>query len=482
MDLLRIIGALLIVAYIVGVVIYIIMENRSPQSTFAWLLLFLIFPLLGVVIYHFFGHGWRAFSKTKEIARQELGSEFLRDLKPIVDRQREYVDRIARERPASARKKLLRLVDRNSSSILTGCNQVEVLQNASEKYPRLLADIRAAQRYVHLNYYIWTEDSFTLQVKEALIERAKAGVEVRCLYDATGGALSKGYLGELTAAGVAIHPYLEYRKLGHLHTINFRSHRKIVVVDGEIGYVGGLNLDKAQVEPPGFKYWRDTHLRIVGEGAQGLQASFAISWFNTTGQKVVGPVYYPPVAVTDFLPVQITQGGPDSQWQAIRQIYFLMITSAEERIFLTSPFFIPDESILEALRAAALAGLDVRLMFTPRGGKYQVPYRAAHTYFRAVAEAGAKIYLFQEGYFHPKTLTIDSAVTAVGTANMDIRSFSLNYETMAILYDEGKAHELEQQFLADLEHCTEWTVEAYERYSAVHRLVDSIYRLASPLM
>jgi cardiolipin synthase len=373
-------------------------------------------------------------------------------------------------------------VNRNSSSILTGCNQVEILQNASQKYPRLLADIRAARHYVHLNYYIWTEDSFTLQVKEALIERAKAGVEVRCLYDASGGALSKGYRQDLTDGGVEIHPYLEYRALGHLHTINYRSHRKIAVIDGEIGYVGGLNLDKEQIEPPVFKSWRDTHLRIVGEGAQGLQASFATSWFNTTGKKVVGPAYFPPVEVDEFLPVQITQSGPDSQWQAIRQIYFLMITSAEERIFLQSPFFIPDESILEALRAAALAGLDVRLMFTPRGAKYQVPYRAAHTYFRAVAEAGAKIYLYQDGYFHPKTLTIDSAVTAIGTANMDIRSFSLNYETMAILYDEEKAGELERQFLTDMEHCSEWTLEDYKRFSTGHRLVDSVYRLASPLM
>jgi cardiolipin synthase len=482
MDFLIAVVTLLFFVYVVVAAIYIVMENRSPQSTFAWLLLFVFLPLIGVVVYRLFGHGWRAFSKQGELARQELGSEFMRDLRPILGEQLVYSERIARERPASYRKKLMLLVERNSSSILTGCNRVEILQDASQKYPRLLADIQAAQSYVHLNYYIWTEDSFTLQVKAALIDRARAGVEVRCLYDASGGALSEGYRRDLTDAGVEIHPYLEFRKLGHFHTINYRSHRKIAVIDGEIGYVGGLNLDKEQIEPPVFEHWRDTHLRIVGEGAQGLQASFATSWYNTTGKKVVGATYYPPVEVEDFLPVQITQSGPDSQWQAIRQIYFQMITSAEERIFLQSPFFIPDETIQEALRAAALAGLDVRLMFTPRGAKYQIPYRAAHTYFRAVAEAGAKIYLYQDGYFHPKTLTIDGAVTAVGTANMDIRSFSLNYETMAVLYDEGKACELERQFLTDMEHCTEWTLEAYKRYSPAHRLVDSVYRLASPLL
>ena len=197
---------------------------------------------------------------------------------------------------------------------------------------------------------------------------------------------------------------------------------------------------------------------------------------------MVGPAYSPPVAGDECLPVQLTQSGPDSPWQAIRQRSFLRITSAERRSFLQSPFFIPDASLTEALRAAALAGLDVRLRFTPRGAKYQLPYRAAHTYFRAVAEAGARIYLDQAGYFHPKTLTIDGAVAAVGTANMDSRAFSLNYETVAVLYDEGKAGELERQFLADLEHCTEWTLAAYQRASPAHRLVDSLYRLASPLM
>lgn len=468
--------------YVMIVVVYIIMENRSPQSTFAWLFLFITLPILGIIIYIFFGHGWRAFSQENKIARQELGNEFMQDLGNLLRRQREYVDRIATERPASDRQKLLRLTNKNPSSILTGYNDVEILQDASQKYPRLLADIKAAQHSIHLNYYIWTEDDFTLRLKEVLIERAQAGVEVRCLYDTSGGTMSRQYLQDLTDNGVEIHPYLDYRYLTTLHTINYRSHRKIAVIDGKIGYVGGLNLDVEQIEPPAFDTWRDTHLRIAGEAAWALQASFVISWFNTTGQKVTGQPYYAPVETKNFLPVQITQGGPDSQWTAIRQIYFLMIMSAESKIYLQSPFFVPDESILEALKAAALAGLDVRMMFTPRGSTYQIPYRAAHTYFQEVVEAGAKVYLYQAGYFHPKTLNIDNAVVSIGTANMDIRSFALNYETVAIVYDEGKAQELEAQFLEDMKHCTEWTLEAYEKTAPVHRFVDSIYRLASPIL
>lgn len=473
---------ILMLIYIIAAAVFIIMENRSPQSTFAWLFLFITFPIVGIIIYIFFGHGWRAFSQEREIARQELGSELMGDLGELFERQQEYIERIATERPASYRKKLLRLVQKNSSSVLTGFNDVEILQDAVQKYPRLLTDIKAAQSTVHLNYYIWTEDSFTLQIKEALIERVQAGVEVRCLYDASGGAMSKQYLADLTAAGVEIHPYLDYRSLTRLHTANYRSHRKIAVIDGKIGYVGGLNLDKEQIEPPAFDTWRDTHLRMVGEAAWALQASFVVSWFNTTGQKIAGKKYYPPLETTNFMPVQITQGGPDSQWQAVRQLYFQMITSAQDKVYLQSPFFVPDDSILEALKAAALAGVDVQLMFTPRGSTYQIPYRAAHTYFEEVVEAGAKVYLYQAGYFHPKTLNIDNAVISIGTANMDIRSFSLNYETTAIVYDEEKARELEAQFFEDLKHCTEWSLEEYKNYSAGHRFVDSVYRLASPLL
>jgi cardiolipin synthase len=484
-DIITYIPTLIYIVYLVIVAAFIILENRSPQSTFAWLFLFSIFPVIGLIIYLYLGRSWRAFSKEDGLARQEMGSEFMRNLEPIQSRQQEYFDRLAAEKPASFRKRLLRLVDSNPSSILTGYNRVEILQNATIKYPRLLQDIKQAQHSIHLNYYIWTNDDFTQKVKAALIERSQAGVEVRCLYDASGGAMGKEYLKELEEAGVAIHPYLEYRSLTKLHTVNYRSHRKIAVIDGRIGYLGGLNLDKDQLDGGQyFDSWRDTHLRMVGEAATALQASFAISWFNTTGQKLTDAVYFPPMIeeVDTFLPVQITQSGPDSQWAALRQLYAFMMVSADEKVYLQSPFFIPDESIMEALKAAALSGIEVKMMLTPSGTTYTVPYWAANTYFKEAAEAGVKIYLYQDGYFHPKTLNIDAKICTIGTANMDIRSFSLNYEANAVIYDEEKAQELEQDFMQDLEHCAEWTLEEYMSRSLFSRLRDSLSRLASPLL
>ena len=482
LDVLLNIGFVLFVIYVISVAVFIISENRSPQSTFAWLLLLVAVPLIGLIIYAFLGRGTHAFSKETKLAQQEMGNEFQDDLGEMVGRQQEYMDRIKEEKPASYHPRLLNLVKQNSASALTGYNDIEILQDATMKYPRLLEDIKAAQSSVHLNYYIWTEDKFTLQIKEALIERAKAGIECRCLFDQSGGMMSKQYVQDLKDAGVDIHPYLEYKSLGQLHTVNYRSHRKIAIIDGKIGYVGGLNLDVEQIEPPAFDRWRDTHLRMVGEAAWALQASFVVSWLNTTGKKVAGKKYFPTVETKNFMPVQLIQSGPDSEWKAIRQLYFLMIMSAEKKLYMQSPFFIPDESILEALKAAALGGVDVQLMFTPRGSTYQIPYRAAHTYFQEVVEAGAKVHLYEAGYFHPKTLNVDNTVISIGTANMDIRSFSLNYEACAVVYDEEKAKELEAQFFEDLKHCSEWTLEQYKSYSATHRFIDSVYRLASPVL
>ena len=476
------IGYIIFVIYVISVGIFIISENRTPQSTFAWLLLLVGLPLVGLLIYLFLGRGSHAFSKETSLASQQMADEFMRDIGGLIERQEEYFERIRTEKPESFHKKLLNLVHQNSTSALTGYNDIEILQDATMKYPRLLEDIKAAQNNIHLNYYIWTEDKFTLQVKEALMERARAGVEVRCLYDQSGGMMSNEYIEDLKSSGVDIHPYLEFRSLSQLHNVNYRSHRKIAIIDGKIGYVGGLNLDVEQIEPPAFDRWRDTHLRMVGEAAWALQGSFVVSWLNTTGEKISGSQYYPEVETKNFMPVQIIQSGPDSQWKAIRQLYFLMIMSAEEKLYMQSPFFIPDESIMEALKAAALAGVDVQLMFTPRGSTYQVPYRAAHTYFKDVVEAGAKVYLYEAGYFHPKTLNVDNAVISIGTANMDIRSFNLNYEACAVVYDADKAKELEAQFMEDLKHCKEWTLEEYNSLSATHRFVDSVFRLTSPIL
>jgi cardiolipin synthase len=231
--------------------------------------------------------------------------------------------------------------------------------------------------------------------------------------------------------------------------------------------------------------WRDTQVRIRGDAAYSLQAAFLIAWYNTTQERIAHLPGYFPASVEEeqpFLPVQIIMSGPDSQWAAIRQLYFHLIVAARDHVYIQSPFFVPDETIAEALKSAALSGVDVRIICTPRGAKYQVPYRAANTYFQEMAEAGVRIYLYNGGYYHAKSISMDGAVCTIGSCNMDLRSYSVNYELNAVLYDAGKARELEADFRRDLEKCSRFDLAEYRSRSVWSRFYDSLCRLTSPLL
>ncbi len=474
----------LFAVYIVGCVIFIIMENRSPKATLAWLLGMIFFPVIGLLVYLFLGRGASAFSKEVEMAKAVVNAELLEALRPHWTSPQEIAAQIAEQKPESYRPTLLRLVEKNSLSTISARNEVEILQDATEFYPRLLDDLKQAKEQIHMQYYIWSNDPFTQELKEVLLERVKAGVKVRALYDGSSkGALGKQYRAEMEAGGVEFLPYLAFDRLRTLHRANYRCHRKITIIDGRIGYAGGMNLDREQMPGTLWPRWRDTQIRVHGMAAHSLQLLFLANWEHTTRQRITSPALFPALPeVTNFLPVQVAASGPDSQWHAIRQLFFYMIASAQQRCYIQSPFFIPDETILEAMKSAALAGVDVRMICTPRGAKYQMPYRAALTYFKEITQAGVKVYLYNGGYYHAKTISIDSAVCTIGSCNMDIRSYDLDYEVNAVLYDAGKACELEQQFLRDQEESTLFSLDEYEGLSAPRRFLDSFWRLASPVM
>jgi cardiolipin synthase len=484
-EIIGIIFVVIVALYSISVVTFIILENRSPQSTFAWMFLFFIFPMGGLVIYLLFGRDWKAFSRANKLIRQELSGDLDRILTPRLPRQDKVIAELEKASKTAYKRKLLRLAYSNSNSILTVHNCLDILQDAAKKYPRLMADIEQAQRSIHLEYYIWAADVFTEKLRAILIDKVKAGVEVRLLYDPIGSfsQLSWKYIRQMRAGGIKAYPFSPPY---WLHTISYRNHRKIAVIDGKIGYLGGLNMSQEHLDGGvGFTSWRDTHLRLVGDSVTALQAIFAVDWYNATYEKLSAEAYFPPLdpAIAQaYLPVQLTTSGPDSQWQAIRQLYFLMILSAERHVYLQSPFFIIDTSIAEALKAAALAGIEVKIMLAPRGAGNQMPYWAAHTYIKEMAEAGVRIFFYQNGYFHPKTLTIDTEICSIGSANMDIRSFSINYEVNAVIYDKAVAEQLAQDFFNDMAYCTEFNLEAYEESNVFFRLRDSMARLFSPLL
>ena len=472
--------------YLVTAAIFIIIENRRPQSTYAWLLAFAAFPVIGLILYLFTGRGWKAFSQEKEIAQEVVSGDLRATLEKRIHRREEIVALMQTERPDEVDAPLMSLLAHNPGSILTAHNEVEILQDADQFYPRLLEDLKQAQHHIHLQYYIWTDDEFTQQVRDVLIAKAQAGVEVRALYDASSRSMmSKDYIAALTDGGVQFHPYLAYNSLRTLHLANYRCHRKITVIDGKIGYLGGMNLDREQMPGVAWPTWRDTQVRVHGEAAQALQIAFFTAWDNSRVEQLPDKLpYFPDLSgeQKELLPVQIIMSGPDSQWHGIRQLYFHLITSARKHVYIQSPFFIPDETIAEAMRAAALAGVDVRLICTPRGHKYQIPYRAANTYFEDLATAGVKIYLYDDGYYHAKTVNMDSQVCSIGSCNMDIRSYNVNYELNSVIYSRSKAEELAAQFMRDLEKSTQFDLDTYQDSGVWPRFVDSTYRLTSPLL
>jgi cardiolipin synthase len=360
---------------------------------------------------------------------------------------------------------------------------VDLQQDASAFYAALIADMANARHSIHHQYFIWRFDDGTRPMTELLLAKARAGVEVRLLYDPLGshGSLPRRDLADMRTAGVQLSPT---SPLYHLHTISYRNHRKITVVDGAIAYTGGMNIGREHLDGgKGFHSWRDTQVRIEGEGATILQAVFAVDWYNAVQENLFRPEYFPPIAAdVGDVSVQILTSGPDSQWASIRQLYAFMIVCAQRHVVIQSPYFVLDASIAEALRSAALAGVDVKVMLSARPSGDPVPEWAGNTYILDVIDAGVRVFLYEKGYLHAKTISIDSQICSVGSTNIDIRSFSINYELNAVIYDERLARTLERDFERDLTDCVEFDRAEYRRRATMVRFRDSVARLFSPLL
>ncbi|HEY7386605.1 MAG TPA: cardiolipin synthase, partial [Beijerinckiaceae bacterium] len=469
--------------YALATGIYLISENRRPQATLAWMLGLFFLPGIGLVAYILFGRDRRAFARQSTLLRQDLAANAKPLLAPVMSRQDAEIARL--EDDSAGRRKLMMLVRRNSHSVLTARNTVEILQDAATFYPRMIEDIRAARHSIHLQYFIWGRDAFTEQLNEVLSEKAKAGVKVRLLYDAIGSRayVRRRYFKAIRAAGIAVAPT---SPLWHVHTISYRNHRKITVIDGAIGYTGGMNIGKEHLDGGrGFRFWRDTQLRMVGEGVAALQTVFMVDWYNAVRENLFSAEYFPALATEGSGGrdrVQILTSGPDSQWAAIRQLYFFMIVSAQRHVFIQSPYFILDASLAEALRSAALSGVDVKVMLSARASGDPVPEFAGNTFILDVISAGVRVFMYEKGYLHAKTISVDSEICSIGSANIDIRSFSINYELNAVLYSRHLARELEDAFARDLSDCTEFDPAAYEGRNIALRFRDSAARLLSPLL
>lgn len=378
-------------------------------------------------------------------------------------------------------KKLARLLLNNADAPLTLNNRSEVLTNGQKTFRALFSALEKAKDHIHLEYYIFHNDAIGRDILNLLMRKAGEGVKVRVLVDGLGSRSLEKRFGELRKAGVDTAGFYPVRFPFFSRRLNLRNHRKIVVIDGLVGFLGGLNVGDEYLSRKKIGFWRDTFLKLEGDSVHFLQMVFLNDWNVATQEDVNGPLYYPQPLQLGSQLTQIAATGPDSDWGSMLQIFFVALTSAEKTIYIETPYFIPDEGSVMALKTAALSGLDVRiiLMGVP---DHKITYWASLSYVEELLESGVRIYRYTKGILHAKVLILDSEIGVVGSTNFDLRSFSLNFEISAFIYNRKFAQRLEQDFQQDLADSEELIMEKYKLRPLSNRIKESSARLFSPLL
>ena len=463
-------------AIFIGFVIFL--ENRHPTQTLTWIVVLGSFPLLGFIFYLMFGRNFR--KKRMFQKKASLDEQTFLQVEGSFDYNEEKIEEMGENQ-----KQLFRLAHRIGKTPVSFASETKILTNGDETYSAIFDALKKAQHHIHLEYYIVRHDAVGQQLKDILIERAKHGVSVRFLYDAVGSwKLSKQYRNELKNAGVLIEPFFPVKFPVFNNKVNFRNHRKIAVIDGSVGFVGGLNIgDEYLGKNKYFGFWRDTHLFIKGEAVRALQLIFLQDWYHMTGQALLTQSYLSPQLVEgeNFGGVHLIAGGPDNEWEVIKNLFFSMIISAKKSIWIASPYFIPDEDILSALKIAALSGIDVSIIVPKRPDK-KIVFYASRSYFPVLLEAGAKIFEYEKGFMHSKIMIIDGELASIGTSNMDMRSFHLNFEINAFLYRTNSTETLVADFINDIGHSIQIQKDTFYKRPILQRLYESTARLLSPLL
>ncbi|MEP6793059.1 MAG: cardiolipin synthase [Saprospiraceae bacterium] len=481
-----IIDEILYILVVILVCIRIIYDTHANTKALAYLLFVIFVPIIGIFVYFSFGVNYRKrkLYKKKLILDSVLAKKVREDLytesKQVFERGGKLLE---------DNKELAVMLMKDTKSPLTMNNTVTLLRNGENKFPEVLRAIKEARHHVHIEYYIYEDDDIGKEVEKALIEKAKEGVAVRFIYDDFGSrSIRRHLVPRLKAAGVKTAPFYRVRIWAFANRINYRNHRKIIVVDGMVGFVGGINVSNRYVNTTTDEkkiFWRDTHIRIEGPGVQYLQYLFMSDWNFCTDESLPPDEYFFPKLNT--LPVkgnkivQIAASGPDSDTPTILFSLLQVIYQARNEILITTPYFIPTESILEALLVAALGGVTVKLL-VPAVADSKVVNAAARSYYGELLAAGGEIYLYKKGFIHAKTLVADKKIGIVGTANIDYRSFDLNFEVNAIVYDKEFADELADDFYNDLKDSEKIDRAAWDNRPALDQFMEKTARLVSPLL
>lgn len=463
---------------VIATVFTVLHERRDPVRALSWIAVIVLLPFIGIGLFLFFGQDYR---KQKIFNRKEIKD--LKQFEHLSYKQLREIDSFSNPEVA-ANREIITLLLNNNKSLLTTNNRLEVLNDGQQTFSSLIDALGRAESFIHLEYYIFENDVLGGEIAGILKEKARAGVEVRFIYDDVGSwNLKRSFIKSLREAGVQVHCFMPVVFPWLTSKINYRNHRKIVVIDGKVGFTGGLNIADRYLNGTKHGPWRDTHLKIEGTAVHMLQLTFLTDWYFATGIQLRDKEKYLALrgGYVGDTAVQIATSGPDSDWATIMQAYFAAINKATDHIYISTPYFMPGESLLTALKVAALSGIDVRIMLPSRSDS-KIVYWASRSYIAELLEARIKVYLYNEGFNHSKIMTIDNHFSSIGTANMDNRSFEDNFEVTAMIYDRGITDQLEQRFLQDLEGCTKLTRRRWATRSRTDMLKESVARLFSPLL
>ena len=460
----------------------IILERRRPEKTIAWLMVFVIFPPLGLFLYIFLGRNWK---------KHKLNSGKLRY-------HNDYLNYQLLQSKNLKYTTLMQLIQNNGGSPIFENNSVKIFNNGEDKFKALKEEIKQAKHHIHMEYYIVKNDDIGNEIKNLLIQKSKEGVKVKFIIDKVGSShLKKEFTDELKENGIDVvfYSYFLAPLLKQINTqINFRNHRKIVIIDGRVGFIGGMNIGDEYLSKGKLGFWRDAHIMIKGDCVLGLQSVFIDDFYmiKKADKKEVKDFdnmkikeldkYFPDEPSSDGKSMQLMKSGPNSPNPSIMQGVVKMLSLAKDHIYIVTPYFIPTESIMSELKVAVLSGVDVRIIFPGKYDHFYV-YHASRTYLAELVKGGIKVYFYkQDSFIHSKVITIDGEIASVGTANMDIRSYELNYEINAVIYDDKVTKEFERLFFHDLKESKIATIEDFDNTPIHMKFMEGVARLFSNLL
>ncbi|AWZ49185.1 cardiolipin synthase [Clostridiaceae bacterium 14S0207] len=455
----------------------IFFERKDPTTTWAWLFVIIFLPIIGFLIYLVFG--------------QNMTREKLFKYKIVIDeRKKESFDKI-REKYKDDISTLenidiIHMNYKNCRAAYTQLNEVKLFYDGKEKFKGLFKALMNAKEFIHMEYYIIQNDEMGKTLINILTKKVKEGVEVKLLFDGMGSYKinNKKFLKEFVTSGGKYAVFFPSIIARINRRINYRNHRKIVVIDGTTGFLGGFNVGNEYVnKDKKIGYWRDTHLLIKGEAVKDLEERFLLDWTYAAHEDIknVNKYFCIDDSIKNIVGMQIVSSGPDHKEEYIKNAYVKIINNAKKYIYLQTPYFVPDETVLQSLRIAALSGVEVKIMI-PGNPDHKFMKWAANSYIGDLLDAGAKIYLYEKGFIHAKTIVSDDLVCSVGTANMDIRSFRLNFETNGFIYNSHISQEMKKMFEVDIRESRFVTKEDYINRSKWSKIAESIVRLLSPIL